>query len=308
MIKAKDKRLFSLIKELFRIVAGPNSEAIVLILFQKKRVNEFKIANKLGITINQTRNLLYKLSNFNIISSTRKKDKRKGWYTYFWTIDNIKALNVLKAIKTKEIQSLHQLLKSREMKNFYVCPTDNIEMSEETAMHHNFLCLECGRLLEPVPKEKKIKEITTKIAQIKKELNVIREELIRITPKPKLEKVKKKAKKKRKKIKKEKGKIKKKPKEKVMKKVMKKKIKKKKVKKKTKKAKKKGKKKAKKKVKKSKKVKKVKKIKRRKPRKKKVKKIKNGKKRKTSKKKKEGKKSKGRKKKGEKKKEEKEKR
>ena len=296
------------LEEVITLIVGKTGKDLVDLLSGSKNVNEFLIAKKLDITINQTRNLLYKLSDYGLVSSTRKKDKRKGWYTYFWTIDNIKALNVLKAIKTKEIQSLHQLLKSREMKNFYVCPTDNIEIGEETAMHHNFLCLECGRLLEPVPKEKKIKEITTKIAQIKKELNVIREELIRITPKPKLEKVKKKAKKKRKKIKKEKGKIKKKPKEKVMKKVMKKKIKKKKVKKKTKKAKKKGKKKAKKKVEKSKKVKKVKKIKRRKPRKKKVKKIKNGKKRKTSKKKKEGKKSKGRKKKGEKKKEEKEKR
>jgi len=203
-IKTKDKKLYSLIKELIRIIAGKNSEVILDILFQKKNVNEFKIAEKLGITINQARNILYRISKFNILDSIRKKDKRKGWYTYFWTLNNIKALKTLARIKNKEIKLLEQILKNREMKNFYMCQTDNMEMSEEPAMHYNFICPECGKLLDPVPKEKKIKEISTKIEYIKRQLITILTELERITPKPKL-----KVKKKRKKIKKSKVKKKK---------------------------------------------------------------------------------------------------
>ncbi|UZE94100.1 MAG: hypothetical protein IB618_00795 [Candidatus Pacearchaeota archaeon] len=212
IIKVKDRRLFSLVKELIRIVAGKNSEPIVDILFKKKNINEFKIAEKLGITINQTRNILYRISNFNIMDYTRKKDKRKGWYTYFWTLNNIKALNTLARLKLKDIRAMYALLKSRKMKNFYICPADRIEMSEETAMHHSFLCPECAKLLEIIPKEKRIKEITIKIEQLKKEIKIIREELEKITPKPKIKikKVKKKPRKKFKKITKKKKKVKKK--------------------------------------------------------------------------------------------------
>lgn len=186
MIRTKDKRLFILLKELMRIIAGRSSEAMLEVLFQKKNVNEFKIADKLGITINQTRNILYRVSSFNIMESTRKKDRRKGWYTYFWTLNNIKALQLLEEFKLQELKNLENLLKSRQTKNFYSCQNDNLEMSEETAMHYNFICPECGQLLQNIPKEQKIKEILNKIDSIKKEIDAIREELERITPKPTL--------------------------------------------------------------------------------------------------------------------------
>jgi len=72
--------LKDLLKEVVAIVAGKQAEEIADILDSKKHVNEFLIAKKLGITINQTRNILYKLSDFGLVSFIRKKDKRKGWY------------------------------------------------------------------------------------------------------------------------------------------------------------------------------------------------------------------------------------
>lgn len=200
MIKIKDERIVGLMKELVRRIAGKNTEVIVDVLFSKENLNEFKIADQLKLTINQTRNILYRMSNHGILESTRKKDKRKGWYTYFWTLNLIKSLETLKKMKQSELQVLHQMLKSREMKNFYRCNIDNIEMNEETAMHHHFLCPECGQLLQPVAEEKKLKEIKTKIEETQKQLAIVEEELQRITPKPKIILPKKK---KQKKIKKE---------------------------------------------------------------------------------------------------------
>lgn len=230
MIKIKDERIVGLMKELVRRIAGKNTEVIVDVLFSKENLNEFKIAEKLKLTINQTRNILYRMSNHGILESTRKKDKRKGWYTYFWTLNLIKSLETLKKMKQAELHVLHQMLKSREMKNFYRCNLDNIEMNEETAMHHHFLCPECGQLLQPVAEEKKLKEITTKIEETQKQLAIVEEELQRITPKPKIilpkQKKQKKVKKKQKKIKiKKKGKVKKKAKIKKVKKIKKKKAK-----------------------------------------------------------------------------------
>src|SRR3989344_5440571 len=74
-----------LLKDITSSVGGKNAAQIVDLLLDKKHINEFIVAKKLELTINQTRNILYKLSDEGLVSSIRKKDKKKGWYTYFWT-------------------------------------------------------------------------------------------------------------------------------------------------------------------------------------------------------------------------------
>lgn len=205
-ISKNDELLFNLLKEAIRKVAGKTAEPLVDVLFNKKNVNEFKIAGELKLTINQTRNILYRISNFNLLNSTRKKDEKKGWYTYFWTLNFEKSLATLLKLKGQELSTFENILKSRLTKNFYTCQNDSIEMSEETAMHHNFFCPECGELLQLVSEEKKTKEFVIKIDDIKKQIEIIRVELEKITPKPIIEvkKVKKKIKKEKQKIMKDK--------------------------------------------------------------------------------------------------------
>lgn len=196
-IVKNDEILFNLLKEAIRKVAGKTAEPLVTVLFNKKNINEFKIAGELKLTINQTRNILYRISNFNLLIYTRKKDEKKGWYTYFWTLNVQKSLEVLLKLKEQEMSVFENILKNRLTKNFYNCLNDNLEMSEETAMHHNFFCPECGELLQLVAEEKKTKEFSTKIEEIKKQIEIIKIELEKVTPKPKIEekKVKKKSKK-----------------------------------------------------------------------------------------------------------------
>lgn len=216
-IKKDEEKIFLLLKEAVRKAAGKTSEPLVNVLFGKSNVNEFKIASQLGLTINQTRNILYKMSNHNLLNSTRKKDEKKGWYTYFWTLDFEKSLEFLLKAKIQERITFEGLYKSRETKNFYTCAIDNIEMSEETAMHHNFFCPECGQLLQIVPEDKKLKEISSKIEDINNQIKVIATELERIKPKieekPKSKKKEKKEKKQKikKATNKKKGKMQKKP-------------------------------------------------------------------------------------------------
>lgn len=203
---SKKTELF--LKELMLKIAGKGSEKIVEVLFNKKNVNEFKIAEKLKMTINQVRNILYKMSLAGIVSAIKKKDKKRGWYIFFWTLDNLKALELLKKIKQKEIEELEKKERSYGTKNYYYCEEDNIEMSEETALHHNFLCPECGKLLQPL--KRKNKEIESKKRKLIRELSSIKEEIENLKKKIKRRKERKEIKEKKKKIKKEKGKSKKK--------------------------------------------------------------------------------------------------
>ena len=169
-----------MLKELVGKIAGKNTELIVDIIAVPKPVNEFKIAEKLGLTINQTRNILYKLSAHSIVSFIRKKDAKKGWYIYSWVIDTAKALGKFVDYKKKEIRNHENLLRSRQSKGFYICPSECIETSEENAMLYSFKCPECGQLLQPETFEKEMSELKVKIEEAKKEVSIIEDELNRL--------------------------------------------------------------------------------------------------------------------------------
>lgn len=165
------------LKVAFGSIAGKPAEDLVDLLDTKKYVNEFIIAKKLDLTINQTRNVLYKISDHGLVSSIRKKDKKKGWYTYFWKIEVLKALEFLRNSLIKRRESYEHQLKSRETKRFYVCDRCHIELSEENAMLYDFTCNECGDLLALKDNTKLVNEIRKNIDRLNKELSLIDNEI-----------------------------------------------------------------------------------------------------------------------------------
>jgi len=193
--------LKKLLKDIMVLIAGKQSEPIVDLLDGKKYVNEFIIAKKLDLTINQTRNILYKISDQGLVSFTRKKDKRKGWYTYFWKIEILKCLEFLRTILLKRMDQIAHQIKSRETKEFYSCEKCNIEFSEENALLHTFMCNECGEIVTRKDNTSVIKEYNREFEKIKRELALVDAELQ--TEKDKIEKAKLKEFKKNEKIKEE---------------------------------------------------------------------------------------------------------
>ena len=166
-----------LIKEIITSVVGKSSEGIAYLLDTKKHVNEFTIADKLGITINQTRNLLYKLSDLGLVSSIRKKDKKKGWYTYFWRLENVRALEFLRSFLNKKIEQINFQLKSRESKQFYTCDRCKLEFTEENALFINFTCNECGEVFTLKDNSKVVKELKKNLLKFERELSLVEEEI-----------------------------------------------------------------------------------------------------------------------------------
>ncbi len=170
-----------LLNEILSNVVGKQAGEIVNLLVGRKNVNEFIIAKKLKLTINQVRNILYKLSDAGLISFTRKKDKRKGWYTYFWTLNVEKSLELLGSNIKKELENLRNQLKNRESKRFYFCATCKTEVNEETAMLHNFTCDECGEVYQLQTDKKIINDLALKVKKLESSLAIINEELAKIT-------------------------------------------------------------------------------------------------------------------------------
>jgi transcription factor E len=167
----------NLLKKIVEKTAGLPAVRIVDLLFDKKDINEFLIAKKLELTINQTRNLLYRLSHLGILSSIRKKDKRKGWYIYFWTFNVLRSLEVLEESLVQEINLLKQELATRQQKRSYKCKICGREVNEEVALLSNFLCHECGEVFELADNRQAIEDVLKSIAKIEKELEHVRSEI-----------------------------------------------------------------------------------------------------------------------------------
>ncbi len=173
----------NLLKNLVEEMANTGSAQIVDILFEKTDVNEFLIAKKMDLTINQVRNILYKLSAEGLVSFTRKKDKKKGWYIYFWTLNTEKCLMKIELELERKMAESKQLLNDRETKRYYICKGCNIEVGEEKALEDDFSCDECAEIYELVDNTNSLRDIKGKITKKENELKDIRNELVSIREK-----------------------------------------------------------------------------------------------------------------------------
>jgi len=165
------------LKEAIILVVGKQAEPLADLLNSKNHVNEFIIAKKLDTTINHARNLLYKLAEFGLVSSIRKKDKKKGWYTYFWRLEQNKVLFFLRDILKKKLAELGDESSKREHGRYYVCETCKIELDEEKALLQDFTCNECGQIFSAKDNTKDLKEIIKLKERYNRELELIHKEI-----------------------------------------------------------------------------------------------------------------------------------
>ena len=157
-------------EETIETATGKEVLPIVRALKDKKNVSEFKLANSLRKDINETRNMLYKLSNLNLVSATRKKDKKKGWYVYYWTLNNNNMRHLAQKSKEAYLKRLTHLLEHEKQGDFYSCGNKCTRILFEQAMEMNFRCIECGNLLEHSDNSHTIEEIEQQIKEIKSKI------------------------------------------------------------------------------------------------------------------------------------------
>ena len=181
-----------LLKNIIASIAGQNASSIVNSLYNAKNVNEFVIAKKLKLTINQTRNILYRLADEGVVSFIRKKDRKKGgWYTYFWTLNTGKGLIKFRGNLQKEVEKLSNQLNLKKTERFYYCANCSIESNEETALIYRYTCPECGEVLQLKDKAKEVDALEKEIARLGKILESLEQEIGIITKKEEVVKARK---------------------------------------------------------------------------------------------------------------------
>jgi len=182
-------------EESIKQIAGIEALPIYNALKGKENVNEFALVEELQLNINQIRNILYKLDNHGLLESKRKKDRKKGWYIYFWTLKSDKLKQLVIKLKKDRLHFLQRKLKEEQTNNYYFCPNNCMRVDSEQALEQGYMCEECGNLMAPEDSQKLKNRIIKEINEINEEL-ISREEELKVVRKPFKKEIKKAVKKK----------------------------------------------------------------------------------------------------------------
>ena len=159
-----------IIENVVKEVAGEDVVLLVEYLKDKKNISEFKIAEKIKREVNETRNMLYRLHSANLVTFIRRKDKKKGWYIYYWTFNKKIVKYLFLSLKRKKLESLQERLKRENSSDFFICGDKCIRLDFEQSTDFGFKCPECGNILYQDHNDKKIAEIEKQINELEKEL------------------------------------------------------------------------------------------------------------------------------------------
>ena len=193
-----------IVEEVIVEIAGPDVVPLIKLLRNKRNVSEFKLADSMKQEVNIVRNMLYRLYDANLVSFIRKKDKKKGWYIYYWTFDMKRVKYLMSEIKKKRLKRLKERLEREREGQFFICQNKCIRLDFDQAMNFEFKCPECGSIIQQDDNSELIEKIKKEIAELENELKEgkkpVRKAKIKKKTRRKLEekiKVKKKVKKKR---------------------------------------------------------------------------------------------------------------
>lgn len=164
--KALKKDIDFVIKEL----VGEEAIPIVYFLRGKEKISEFIIAEELDLEINETRHLLYKMLEHNIVSFLRKKDRIKGWYICYWDFNENMIPYLKQRILENKIMKLKERVEREVEGTFYMCKFACSRMIFDKATEFNFKCPECGNIMNEQDNEKTLSFLNEKIKQLEHEL------------------------------------------------------------------------------------------------------------------------------------------
>jgi len=157
----------SILDTVIKETSGEEVIPLVMKLKNTKNFSEFKLAEVLKQPVNITRNQLYRLLKHNLVGFIRRKDKRKGWYIYYWTFKLREVRIVYKKLMKEKIDKLNE-----SNNNFYSCKNKCMRVSFESAVDFDYKCQECAELLELENNSETIKNIHTQIKDIEKILKL----------------------------------------------------------------------------------------------------------------------------------------
>lgn len=147
---------------------GDDAVHIVEYLKGRENISEFKVAKDTKTEIHLVRNILYRLNSNNLATYIRKKDRQKGWYISYWTLNDKRFKELFEILQEKRLEHLKEKLKKEQefREGLYICPNLCTRMNFESAMEISFTCPECGRILNPQDNTRTIEHLKSMIEEM----------------------------------------------------------------------------------------------------------------------------------------------
>ena len=147
---------------------GQDAVKLVQYLKGQEDISEFKIAKDTKEEIHKVRNIMYRLHSHHLATYIRKKDRQKGWYISYWTLNEKRFKEVFEKLQDSRLENLKDKLKKEQeyREGLYICPNLCTRMNFESAMELSFTCPECGRILNPQDNTKTIENLKSMIEEM----------------------------------------------------------------------------------------------------------------------------------------------
>ena len=149
-------------------VVGEDSLPVISAMYGKKDVSELALARKYKGDINITRNVLYRMHNNNLVSFIKKKDKQKGWYVYYWTLNPQRVRELSIQVNEQKLNALKSRLQREKDQIYYACCNKCVRFDFDKATDFEFKCPECNLLLEEEDNSQIVEHIEKEMAKLEK--------------------------------------------------------------------------------------------------------------------------------------------
>lgn len=152
-------------------VIGEDAVSITDYLYGKENVSEFTIAEDVDYEIHDARYILYKMLEHNLATFIRRKDRVKGWYICYWTLDLERIERTQEELLDKQIDELEQRLEDEEQTQYYMCSNTCVRQSFEQAAENNYKCPECGEIMNMQDNSRTVDYLKQRIKELKSKKN-----------------------------------------------------------------------------------------------------------------------------------------
>ncbi len=167
-MESKNIRVY-ILKKLAGILLGKNGEIIVDTLAEKGEVKDDELSRAVGMNENEVRRILWKLSDYTIVSTRKVINSETGWITYYWYLPLDQAPGILYNVINRIIDRLECRLEYEKNNIFFWCGNVNCpKYTFDEATELIFRCKRCGKALKPYDNSRLIEALNWMIKELKK--------------------------------------------------------------------------------------------------------------------------------------------
>ena len=162
-------------EELIKVTNLFGGEEAVTVVKSLRKLGEGTdetITNDCAVRLNTVRKVLYKLYDHGLVSCTRVRDEKTGWFIFYWRLQPDQLDAFIRSRKKRTLDKLKQRLDYERNHTFFVCKTDSeIRVTFEEGMESSFKCGKCGNQLESIENAQEVTVLENKIERLEAELS-----------------------------------------------------------------------------------------------------------------------------------------